>query len=310
MSQVVMTLRQYIEDNKSSIGSGPEDSCSLSWVNKARIVAYPLGDWVGTIDYIGAPTYRGSFILPSFCEAIREIRRCASDESWVTQSVPREYYDQCGGEVIMSRVAGRTYCPISVGANTLSFSFLNSKDHEVELEVKYIDTSGSMRYEVLKVPHQRKGSALLGYIPSRVLKIQKPVTVGRVEVCNGNEIGYIEPYETIPQYSIYQSTGLDCGGPLVVKVKKRCIAYTSSDLDSLIDINPEALTSLVIACRVKEDRSITFVQDYAALVTMATDFLKKELSNEHDTSRGTEPVNAHNYFFDDLLQETSAVYEQ
>jgi hypothetical protein len=69
-----------------------------------------------------------------------------------------------------------------------------------------------------------------------------------------------------------------------------------------LDINPEALSSLIAAVQVKDKKKDNWIAQYAASVKLATDFLKAELKNETSTTFGFKPVNTEDRFFNSLEQ--------
>lgn len=311
MSQVNTSIREFIRENQEIIGFDPEDQCAIDMVNKARVVAYPMGDWVGTVGYFAAPMHCGNFLLPSCYESIRQVRQCNS-QGRVQLDIDSVEYNSCGGMIIMARLFGRSYCPITLNGCPLSFSICNKQDEGKLLRVQYVDNKGSMRDEnVIMVQSPVMGGSTLNYIPGEIKRITKPVTVGMVRVTAGSSTGFIESWDRNPTYSIYTSTGTNCNcdGPVYVKAKKKCIPYTLDNLDDVLDINPEALSSLVFAVKAKSRQQQDWFQNYQSLVRLAKEFLNAELQNETDTSVGMASVRMDDKFFNSMLDEFTAVYE-
>jgi hypothetical protein len=78
-------------------------------------------------------------------------------------------------------------------------------------------------------------------------------------------------------------------------------------LDSILDINPEALSSLVIAVKARSERAQNWIADYSNAVQLGKNFLKAEATNEEETSHGMTPVNMHNDFFDDVVNTADVI---
>lgn len=310
MSQVAITVRQFIDQNSAIMDYGSDSQCALDLLNQARVIAYPTGDWVGTIGYTGIPANRGEFLLPSCYDAIREVRQC-SVNGIVSHQMQASDYNQCGGQIVLARLQGRAYCPIPCNGKNFYARCLNLQDVGKPVTFHYIDNAGSSRVQTINLQHASKVNQedfCLDYIPNQITKISKPVTIGRVHLTNGNEIGYLESWEQLPAYSIYQTNGVNCGGPVYVKAKKKCIPYTSDNLDDLLDINPEALTSFLLAVKEKNNQGPDWITNYRNLIKFGTDFLKTELTNENDTSIGMSPVIMNDSFFDDLSLHSRAIY--
>lgn len=314
MSQINTTVRDFIRENQEIIGFEPEDQCAVDMVNKARVIAYPMGDWVGTVGYFAAPMHCGNFFLPSCYESIRQVRQC-NNQGRVQLDIDSVEYNMCGGLIIMARLYGRSYCPVMLNGCPLTFTVCNKQDENKLIRVQYVDNKGSMRDENVKMAYPYSpatfGASSLTYIPGEIKRITKPVTVGMVRVNSGTAEGYIESWDRNPTYSIYTSTGTNCNcdGPVYVKAKKKCIPYTTDNLDDVLDINPEALSSLVFAVKAKSRQQQDWLQNYQSLVRLAKEFLNAELQNETDTSVGMASVRMDDKFFNSLNDGFETVYE-
>lgn len=302
MSQINITVRDFLSMYSDIVGSSPDTQCAIDLVNQARIIAYPIDDWVGTIGYESLPTLNGVFLLPSEYEEIREAKNACSDKGIHVHTGPITAHDfgSCCGTFLITKLYGRSYCPIQLTEKyRLKFSALNAKDAGNEIRVQYIDTAGSFRDETASLFFRKP--VALRYIPRQIKRITKPRTVGKILVQSGETSGCIESYETSPVYSIYCAQSPSCSGPIYLRCKKRCILYTLDNLDDILDINPEAISSFILACKVKAKQEPNWSQDYQAAIRLGTDLLKKEYANEENTSVGTHPVNMEETFFDSLL---------
>lgn len=304
MSQINITVREFLRMYSDLVGSKPETQCAIDLVNQARIIAYPIGDWVGTIGYEYLPALNGLFSLPSEYEAIREAKAvCGKDNIHIhTGPITAHDYSSCCGTMLITKLYGRSYLPFQLTEQTrLKFSAKNAKDEGAVIRVQYTDIAGSARDESAKLLF-RKPTALK-YIPKKINRISKNKTNGKILIQSGSSYGYIEAYETNPSYSIYCSQIVSCSGPVYVRAKKKCILYTLDNLDDVLDINPEAVSSFILAAKVKSKQELNWSQDYQSAIKLGTDILKKEYVNEEDTSIGTHPVNMEESFFDSLIEE-------
>ena len=303
MSQINITLRDFIMMYSDIIGNDPDEQCSIDLINKSRFAAYATGDWVGTIGYERINTGNGRFLLPTEYEAIREAKYVCGGQVTVNVGPMHESdYRSCASPVVITKLDGRTYSPIQLTENCpFLVKACNSRDNEKSFRIIYTDTNGSYRDETILLSEEKPTS--LQYVPSVIKRISKDRTVGIVTVQSGQSIGVIKAFETSPVYSIYCISATNCSGLVYYRAKKRCIPYTFDDLDESLDINPEALSSLVMASKFKSDRGPNWYQDYVGATDLATKFLKKEIQNEQDTVIGVKPVYmSEENFFDSLVE--------
>jgi len=303
MSQVNITVREFADSYKDIIGSGPDNQCSIDLINQARIIAYPLGLWVGLEVYRRISVVNGTFLLPYDLETIKGAKDWSGQSLNVTNVSYEDYCTCCGGSVL-TRIEGRVYSPFTPsGLLPVSFRNANRRDNGVQIRVVYLDTFGSMHDETLEV-NQLTETRLI-HIPHTIKRISKPTTAGIIEIkeCK-NVVGYIYPVEKSPVYTLYCIQG-HCVGSICINAKKKYIPYTLDDTEEILDINPEALTSFIIAIKAKLKRDSGWMSEYSQTVKFGKEFLEKELLNERDTSIGTHPVDYTNYFYDSLLQNSN-----
>lgn len=302
MSQINITVREYIEMYSDIIGNDPEEQCSIDLVNKARIIAYPTGDWVGTVGYEKLSTNNGNFVLPTEYESIREAKYvCGGNVQVETGPINQSDYFSCASPVVITKLAGRTYSPIQLTENcALDILICNSRDEGKSIRVIYSDSNGSSRDETIILSET---PTRLQYLPSSIKRISKQRTVGSVILRSNGKEGIVKAFETSPVYSIYCILPANsCSGAIYYKAKKRCIPYTIDDLDDPLDINPEALSSFCLATKFKSDREATWFSDYTGAIKLGKDLLKAEYLNEQETIVGIKPIfMSEDNFFEPLL---------
>jgi len=74
MSKINITLEEFLNTYQDSIGYSVTSQCALDLVNRARAVAYPMGDWVGTMVYRVIAVGNNCFMLPYDLEVIRSAK--------------------------------------------------------------------------------------------------------------------------------------------------------------------------------------------------------------------------------------------
>jgi hypothetical protein len=305
MSQINMTVGEFIQTNSDIIGYDEDSQCAYDLINKARIIAYPVGEWVGTMSYEAIPVAAdGTFVLPSHLETIKHARGFNSGEDITIHSQihPSQWERCCHGETLV-RINGRIYSPFQLTEKAVvCFRAVNKQDEGVSVRVSYTDWSGSLRDETVSLLHYKK--TRLKHQPKKINRIEKPRTVGPVEFSAGCSIAYIDAIEKSPSYTVYCADTL-CGGCVAIQAKKKYIPYTKADINEVIDINPEALSSLIIAVKYKEGRGENWTAQYGAAVKIAIDFLKQEVKSETSTEKGTEPVQSRDYYFESFLNQNN-----
>lgn len=299
MSQVNITVAEFIDMYSDIIGYNSDSQCSYDLINKGRIIAYASGDWVGTVSYERILVNGCNFMLPSKFETIKRAKNASGIDINVEGLLDIGAFNECCEDIIV-RISKRTYLPFQLTENIpLWFWAVNSKDVGTELRVAYMDNAGSLNDEILPLLHQ-KPTRLIN-VPLSIHRISKKVTVGMVgvEQCGVNK-DYIPANEKTPTYNVYSSNLADCS--IIAEVKHKFIPYTVNDENAVLDINPEALSSLIAAVQLKDKKKDNWIPQYAASVKLATDFLKAELKNETSTSFGFKPVNTDDRFFNSLEQ--------
>lgn len=301
MSQINITVCEFIDTYSEVIGSDSTSKCSFDIINRARIIAWPIGDWVGTIEHLAIPRHGGRFILPSRIEVIKEAYGSVGLTHAVDNISGHAEFMRCCGNKYITKMEGRIYSPFQLTEKKpMLFRATNLDDEKVGLRVQYVDHSGSIHDETVSLLNL-KGTRLRN-IPAKILRISKPTTKGLIEIRQGGSCAYIDAFEKAPSYTVYCIEGEFCGDCVMVRAKKKLIPYTLDDCNQILDINPEALSSFIVAVKAKDRRGEGWVQEYAAATKLGHDFLQKEIKNEVTVDNFVEPVEMLNSWADSFQQ--------
>lgn len=299
MSQINITVGEFISAYNNIIGSDEDSQCAYDVINRARITAYPIGDWVGTMVHRPISVNNCSFILPYDLETIKQAKNFNGRSIGINSLVSREEFCSCNDEVLV-RIDGRLYIPFQLTEKQpFSMFAVNAKDKGHKVRVSYLDWSGTMHDEEIELLHNARSQVKTRYIPKSILRITKGRTYGMVGVCQGSNKTYLAPEDKVPSFTVY-CADVKCNPCIVVFAKKKYIPYDTSDAGTVLDINPEALSSLIVAIKVKDSRKDGWTNEYAASVKFAKDFLNTELNNEKSTSIGIKAVDFTDGFADSL----------
>ena len=181
----------------------------------------------------------------------------------------------------------------------LSFFAVNMKDVGHIIEVSYIDGAGTHHDEEITLL-ANQGRTRLRHAPSRVTRIKKGSTKGRIGVATSQLTDYLEARDKVPTFSVYCADV--CGCYRAIKAKKKYIPYTLDDLNEVLDVNPEALSTLIIAVKKKSANQQNWFQEYSATVEIARKFLAAEVRNKENTRQGIQAVVFDNTFMDSIEQ--------
>lgn len=303
MSQINITVKEFIDAYPSVIGYDYTSQCAYDLINRARIIAYPIGDWVGTMAY--RPVYlvkQCYFILPYDLDIIREAK-CLNGRSLNLDSIISKD-EFCCGDPVLTRIGGRTYLPFQLTAvNPLCFYAINRKDKGSPVRVVYIDWSGTMHDEEVTLGHTKHEATRLTNIPKTIMRIAKGSTHGNVTVTNSVDTAFLAHNDKTPTFTVYEVGDICKSECIAIYAKKKYIPYTLDDESAVLDINPEALSSLIIAIKAKDARSDNWVAEYGSAVSLAKNFLNAELTNEQSTLVGITAVNFHSQLTEDLRQD-------
>ena len=297
-----ISVEEFIKSYSSILGVGGDSSCAYDLINKARLVAYPLGDWIGTMDYMGFNASKGVLTLPSEVDFIRGARGSCGIIEIDAGHVTKEIYCGCRANPIISKKIGRVYSPFQSTENIPYFAYaVNKNDIGKQLRVQYENSKGTRHDEYVDLLHLQP-TVLLGR-PARILRVTKPVTAGAVAFSigvdpeNPIEITYLAANDMHPTYSQYCFSFSGC---LALEVKKRMLPYSIESIDEILDIHPEALSILIAAVIAKDTRKEGWQKDYSASISLAVNFLRQEQINEDSTNDAQLSVQFHDYTFEEL----------
>ncbi len=301
MSQINITLKEFIESNQGIVGFDSSSQCAYDLINRARIIAYPIGDWVGTMAYRSVMVNQGCyFILPYDLEVIREAKNICGRILGIDSVVSRDEFDCCH-DTLLTRIDGRAHFPFQLTERPLCFWAINKGDKGSKVRVVYIDWGGTMRDEEIELGHTSNEAVRLTSYPKTIIRFTKGSKHGYVVATDGLETAHFNPTDKNPMFTIYKvnSCSSQC---IAIYAKKKYIPYSPDDEESVLDINPEALSSLIIAIKAKDARAQNWANEYSAAVSLAKNFLNAELTNEQSSTVGIAPVDYHSQLTEDLNQ--------
>jgi hypothetical protein len=300
MSKINITLEEFLEMYQDSIGHGINSQCAFDLVNRARAVAYPMGDWVGTMVYRVVSVNANCFILPYDLEVIRSAKVNLGYHLTINSVVDRRAYCDCD-ECVLTRVDGRIYNPFQLTGRAPYHVFaVNSNDKGKKVRIQYTSLAGSAHDETIELNHTKNKSTRLRHVPFQINRIEKESTVGLVGISQGSTVAYLYPHDKSPTYTLYW-TNVN-SGCVAINAKRRYIPYGRQDLGAIIDIHPEALSTLIIALKAKDRKDPGWAQEHADAVKLSKDFLTVELSDETTQNKAMTPVETEDHFINSLHQ--------
>lgn len=300
MSKINITLGEFLEMYQDSIGHGSNSQCALDLINRARAVAYPMGDWVGTMVYRVIAVCNNCFMLPYDLDVIRSAKHNFGHEITINSVIDKRTYCDCG-DCVMTRVDGRVYNPFVLTEKSPYYMWaINSNDVGKKVRVQYVTFSGSVHDETLELRHGRRKATRLRHIPFSITRIEKEPTVGLVGLAQGCNSAYLYPHDSSPVYTLYWTNV--CASCIAISAKRRYIPYTINDLNSIVDIHPEALSTLIIALKAKDRKDPGWSKEHADAVRLAKDFLTMELSDETTQNKAMTVVDTDDKFINSLEQ--------
>jgi hypothetical protein len=305
MSQVNITVEEFVNTYRDIIGNAADSQCSIDLINKARIIAYPMSDFDGSMAYepIGV-NLGGRLVLPAHLDTIRLARYCNGKGVEISRDeyMDSVYFESCMEDILV-RMEGKSYLPFVLDIDNqypMYFFAVNMHDAGKVMEVSYIDAAGTHHdEEVTLLPNQ--AVTRLRHAPSKVSRIKKGSTKGRIGVSVNQLTEYLEARDKVPTYSVYCTNDV-CSCYLAIKAKKKYIPYTLDDLNEVLDVNPEALSTLIIAVKKKSSNPQNWFQEYSATVEIARKFLAAEVRNKENTRQGIQAVTFDNAFMDSIEQ--------
>lgn len=301
MSQINITVKEFIDSNPGIIGFDSSSQCAYDLINRARIIAYPIGDWVGTMVYRPVALRGCLFTLPYDLEVIREAKNICGRVLTPDSVISRNEFEFCN-DTLMTRMEGRTHFPFQLTERPLCFWAINKGDKGSKLRVVYIDWGGTMRDEELELGHTSSEAVRLSSYPHTITRLTKGSTNGYVIATDGVETAHLSPSDKNPMFTTYRLNNLCRPTCIAIYAKKKYIPYSLADDEAVLDINPEALSSLIIAIKAKDARAQGWIAEYSNSVSLAKNFLNAELTNEQSTTVGIATVDYHSQLTESLNQ--------
>src|SRR6187551_2007735 len=161
MSKINITLEEFLDMYQDSVGHGPNSQCAFDMVNRARAVAYPMGDWVGTMVYRVVSVNSNCFILPYDLDVIRSAKVNFGHQITINSVTDKRTYCDCG-DCVMTRVDGRLYNPFPLtGKGAYNVFAVNSNDVGKKVRIQYVTHQGSAHDETIELGHTKRKSVRL-----------------------------------------------------------------------------------------------------------------------------------------------------
>lgn len=311
MSQISISVRDFIDTYQNIIGYSADSQCAIDIINKARIIAYSTGDYVGTTTQIGLILCDGCVVIPSNIDSIRNVYACDSSYMVSYNGIPVYKHDYCSciKDKVVTKQIDRVAVPFLMGnPSVISIKSINKGDAGKEVVVDYIDSAGTYRKESINLLFQEP--VRLQYTVKKVVAIKKPITNGDLIISQCDNNYKISSRETNPSYAVYKVEGNVCGCKCVVaKAKKRYIKYTLDNLDDMLDINPEGLTTLISAVKTRDKGDANWISLYSAEVSLATEFFRREKDLEEASDYAFHPTIGHT-ITDELTCPSEYIYSE
>lgn len=259
------TVEQLLEDIEFIVGHDKDSCLALQWLNQARQILYPLGDFVGTIGYACIPTVDGCFCLPRDASHLKSAWTCKKINITLTPDpcCSTTCSDLCGiigKKASIQRVVGNFVFPSKLKPRTiLGFRPSDAEDAGKKVFVGYKDVGGSSISEKVTLAGIKE-TAWIGEEVLELRSISKEETVGAVNVYSSFNgcvelIDVIEHWESSVSRIKYKLVGCDsvCMG---ISYKKKFVKYTTADLSFPADIeNAVALSHAMNSIKLMQEKS-------------------------------------------------------
>jgi len=170
------------------------------------------------------------------------------------------------------------------------------------MRIVYIDWGGTMRDEELELGHTQHEAVRLTSYPRTIQRFTKGSKHGYVIASDGVNTAMFDPSDKNPMFTIYRVNSSCNSKCIAIYAKKKYIPYSLDDEEAVLDINPEALSTLIIAIKAKDARQQGWLNEYSSAVTLAKNFLNAELTNEQSTLVGIAPVDYDSQLTESLNQ--------
>lgn len=296
-----MTVREFLQNNESSIGSNGAawDHCdALNQLNKVRSLFYSIGDFDANTAYICVTCWGNRIYLPWFSNKILGAFNCRGTirigDSELFAIVDRSC---CGRSVGV--IDNEQYSPVPINNSfngKLLFRIMDSEDVGSLLKVSYINLSGSLVIDEILFEEP-----FINYETSlevrEIKSISKPSTNGIVAVSYSatEPLFHLSPYVTSHKYRMYCLQSDCCDGETITLHIKKCyFPFTALHYDHLIDFPDHALSLAMEAIGARASRTTEGIAVYEKLLANAINFLKRQKFESTDSvteSSATAPNN-------------------
>jgi len=254
-----MTLRQTLDYLELHLAI-PSGSCvALQYLNSARSLLWTKGDWRDTYKFIHMKLSCGKFYLPWWAASVKSAKSCGNVE--VNELGWRETDStDFVGNVTITKTGGYSIFPTKIeGGGQFYFSAMDSSDSGKLVYLSALNKGRSRLSE--QIPLGKVDEKVRSDIEvDIVMGLSKQPTNGGVNVFyekNGclKTVYCIDPRESNLRFEQYcvEACSSVC---LLLKVKKKHFPLTSADLDSEIDLTPEAILFAIKAIKANQDNNL------------------------------------------------------
>ena len=314
----VSDIREDLASNVMDAGKCKDSKAVLDYINAARRLLYPLGDWVGVIKDLRVCAYNGLLTLPSEYETIRRASTCFGetviDNHWWENADNLEWGDASGTPELpsnrfiasrdcynMLKDLGKQYALYRDYESQfrLIVKGTNAEDEGKEIEFTGLNSLGHRLASKIKIG----GGHELVYGNDwwkSVSAANKTRTEGAVYVYifnpnNCNEIIEAGVYEgtdsniQMRRYRVPVYGNMSRMNQFFVRVKKqyRPLVDESEEVDFSTD-------SLIHACNAVTQRRNKMNKEYAESITLATGVLNHEIKDTTVQTGGRIRMSRHN----------------
>jgi hypothetical protein len=301
-------VRKWVAPYVGESGKHETDSDVLDAINEARRIAYPLGNWIDTVDTLILQCHQGYATLPFWADVIvnawHNNQQVEIENQWYQRCHDASRFrGACCDDSIIN--LGDKFAAFRIATRPFRIKVVPQDDRDKDAVLTF---HGVSEYgepvlltrvltgpwiPVTADPTSDKWIKYFTYC-------EKPKTFGRVKVymwdiVRGTEdlCAVYEAVETNPQYRRYRVPKGGHRNQIVVKVKKKYVDLT--DDKELVDIHTDALIHLLQAITARRNRD---PQTYAAQVKSARDFLDKEIESK-------DPVQTHGLKLSHVYRDTN-----
>jgi hypothetical protein len=310
----VTDIRPDLASNVLDAGKCKDSKSVLEYINAARRMLWPLGDWKGIVDDIRVNSFRGLLTLPARYDIIRRASHCGGevqmDNNWY-EFADNVDWDYVAPDARHNRMNSGGSCMASMRDLGKSFALYMQYNgqHRIIVKGTELEDKGKViEFEGFdNLGHRKRVNMTLGSNHEEVYdstwwraiqSVKKPVTKGSVYVHifnpnNSNEkieAAMYEALDTNIQLRRYAT-------PIIGSGLKQFFVRAKRQYHPLVDENEPvdfSVDSLIHACNAITQRRNKNNKEYVESVTLATGVLQHELKDDTTVTGGRIRMSRHN----------------